>query len=84
MKVFSIHDTKAEAFMQPFYAQNVAMAGRMIDQASSDPNSALGKYPTEFQLYIVAEWDEKRGEITPTPHKNLGFVSDFMTNRKDK
>lgn len=62
MNIYSIRDDKAEAFMQPFYSVTHLTAMRSVEQAANDPESQIGRYPQDFQLYHLGEFDETTGK----------------------
>lgn len=70
--IFSVHDQKAEAFIQPFYAPNVAMAIRMFSTAANDPSTQFAQNPGDYTLFEIGRFDQDTGEIlsagTPINH----------------
>ena len=63
-KVFSIRDTKSETFHSPFYAPTHGEAERTFRTAVNDEKTMLHKYPEDFDLYFVGEWDQNSGKMT--------------------
>lgn len=77
MKLFaySIYDSKAEAYLRPFYAPSKGLALRSVLAALEDPNHDLRKYPGDFTLFELGEWDDSTGLYTQHPaHINLGTM----------
>lgn len=64
LKVFSIFDHKAKAFMQPFYQQTEGLAIRAFTSAVNDPSTQFNKYPEDFVLYCHGVWDDAVGMFT--------------------
>lgn len=62
---FSIHDSKAEAFMQPFFAPTMGIAERSFQEACRNPETPMAKYPADFSLWVVGEFDEATGTLSP-------------------
>lgn len=74
-KFYSIFDTKALAFAQPFLASNDATAVRMVRGAARDPNTDLHRFPTDYVLVGLADWNEETGTIIPFEFQNnIGTV----------
>jgi len=72
---FQIYDSKAEAFILPYYAPTSAMGQRQFHQAANDPKTSYYKYPGDYTLFEVATWDDYTGEETPlTPFINHGLA----------
>lgn len=68
LKMFSIRDTKAQAYNRPFYAHTHGEAERMITSAVHDPQSGLlHQYPEDFDLFLVGTFDDQSGKIEPLP-----------------
>lgn len=64
LQLFSIRDTKAEAFNRPFTSQNPAMAMREIQTAVNQSDNPMKTYAEDFALYLVGEFDEQTGNLT--------------------
>lgn len=78
MKVFAIRDSKAGAYLQPFYAPNVAVAIRLVALSGENNNSLLYKYPSDFELFQIGSFDELTGILEGEPHVAIGKVVDFV------
>lgn len=65
MKIYSIYDSKSEAYMNPWYARTKGEAIRSFEQACKDEKSQLSKYPEDFTLFELGEFDEYMGIIKP-------------------
>lgn len=62
--IFSIWDAKLQAYMQPFFAVNEAVAVRAFEVAAMNPQHTMHSHPGDFTLFQVGEFDEKSGEIS--------------------
>ena len=63
MKMYSIYDRVANAYVQPFYAVNHGSALRSFTEAANSNDSNINKAPHDYILYYVGEWDEATGQI---------------------
>lgn len=81
LTIFSIHDSKAEAFIQPYYAPNRGTGERMFADAANDPQTQFHKHAADYTLFELGHFDSKSAEIKlhPTPI-NLGLALQFQTN----
>lgn len=69
MKLFSIYDSKAQAYIHPFALQSAAHAVRQVsDILAGDRPSPYSDYPEDFTLMEIGEWDQLTGKITSYPH----------------
>lgn len=62
-KLYSVFDKKAAVYCAPFLAHNMASAIRDLSRAANDPQSVVGQYPSDYELYEVGDWDENTGVI---------------------
>lgn len=78
LKVYSIFDSKVEAFMQPFYCKSKGEAIRSITEAVNDPKTSLSKYPEDFTLFELGSWDDSNCKfgLHSTPY-SLGLLVEF-------
>lgn len=63
LKIFSIRDSKGEAFGQPFFQKTHGEAERNFKTLVSDEKSMISKFPEDFDLYYIGEYDDQKGLI---------------------
>lgn len=78
VKAFSLFDLKADLFMPPFYSGTLGQAVRSVIEAAADQRTTLGRYPQDFSLMEVGEFDDVTGELTPVKKHNHGLVSQLL------
>ena len=77
-KMFAIRDSKAQAFLQPFFSSANGAALRALGDAVADGKSPLALHPEDYMLYEVASFDDSTAEIIPVnPIKLLACAADF-------
>lgn len=77
-KVFSLYDSKAQAFGPPFYMQTRGMAVRALADTVQDNNSMVSRHPEDYVLYQIAEFDDNTAEYkNKNPHELVSMASDF-------
>lgn len=57
LKVFSIKDIKADCFGAPFLSPAFGTAERDFVSAMRDSNSVFGKFPEDYELWFIGEWE---------------------------
>lgn len=69
LTMFSVHDSKTELFIQPFYALTPAAGVRMFAQASNDAETQFNKHAADFTLFELGVFDQSTGtvELHPSP-----------------
>lgn len=65
MMLFSVMDTKVGAFAAPFCCRTKGEAIRSFTEAKRDAQSMISKYPADYRLYHIGEFDEGQGIIQP-------------------
>ena len=75
LKVFSIYDSKAEAYKQPFFMATKGEAVRGILEVLDRPDHLFAKYPADYTLFELGEYDDSNGKMlphnTPISHGSL-------------
>lgn len=80
-KVFTVYDSKAEVYMSPFLFQNKGEAIRAFTESlkdTSNPNNMMAKYPQDFTLFQVAEYDNETAKFTECKVVSLGNGVEFL------
>lgn len=67
LKIFTIRDAKAEAFLQPFFKLTHGEAERDFTSLKRDPKSMISQYPEDYDLYFLGEYDQVTGTVEPLP-----------------
>jgi len=79
MKIFSIYDSKAEAYNSPFYMQTQSLAIRAFTDEANNESSQIGKHPADFTLFYMGEYDDHTASFTLEDTKiSLGVASEFV------
>ncbi|AJK28233.1 putative nonstructural protein [Eel River basin pequenovirus] len=63
-KIVSVYDSAAAVYNKPFPVGTTALAVRGFVDALMAPDSDLAKHPTDYSLFIVAEFDDNTGTFT--------------------
>ncbi len=71
MEIFSVHDSKANAYLTPFFAPTEGVALRQLSSAIKDENHEFNRYAEDYTLFQVGHWDEDTGTITGTPPRSI-------------
>lgn len=79
IKVFSVFDSKAEGFIQPFYSQTTGTARRSFEQAVNSSEHEFHKYAGDYTLFELGEFDQSNGVFTACEsHINLGVALTYI------
>jgi len=63
LKAFTIRDSKGEVFNTPFFQKTHGEAERSFMELTRDPKSMVSKYPDDFDLYYIGEYDDQTGVV---------------------
>lgn len=61
---FSVCDNKTGYFHVPFFSPTVPSGKRMFQEACRDTSTLMSKYPEDFTLWHVGEFDDNDGRLT--------------------
>lgn len=80
LKIYTVFDSKAEAYIQPFFSTTKGLALRSFQEALSDSNTNISKYPEDFTLFELGEFDQQTSKFNlhNTP-QSLGVAVEFLT-----
>lgn len=65
LSVYSIFDSAASAFVQPFMMHNDGLAIRAFqDNVNAKEENNISKHPEQFTLFKLGEFDDKTAQYT--------------------
>lgn len=67
LRIYSIYDQKSEVFNTPFFQQTHGEAERSFRSAVNDEKTLFSKYPEDYDLYYIGDYDDNEGKIKPEP-----------------
>lgn len=80
-KIYTVQDSKAETCLKPMFLKSNGEAIRLFENEvnAAEKSTMLAKYPADYTLFAIGEYDERSGMITPYDAKiNLGNGMDFI------
>lgn len=82
VKVFSVYDSKVEAYIQPFFMQSRGQAIRAFGDTAMDSSTNVGKHPADFTLFELGEFDDAtaRFDMHNTP-VSLGVAVELIPSK---
>lgn len=82
-RIFTVYDSKAEAFLPIFTMATQGQAIRSFQDTLDDPNHAFARHPHDYTLFFLGEWNDQNAEFTAekTP-VSLGVAIQYVTNEK--
>lgn len=64
-EVFSVYDSAARRYLQPFFAETVEVACRMMRALVNKPEHQFNRFPEDYVLFHLGTWDGETGTLSP-------------------
>jgi len=82
LQVFTVYDSKAEAYIQPWYSQTLGTAIRSFEQAVNNEEHDFFKFAADYTLFHLGDFDQSTAEFTALPSPvNLGCALTFIKGK---
>jgi len=62
-EVFTVFDSKAVAYLQPFFSPTKGEAIRLFQECCNDPKHNFHKYASDFHLFQLGKFDNVKAEF---------------------
>lgn len=69
--IVAIYDKKVGLFDPPVFVRHVGEAIREFDTLVKDPKTKYGAHPSDYEIFYIADFDEKMGIFVPRDHQHL-------------
>lgn len=81
IKMFSVQDSKADAYLEPFFSQTTETAIRSFTEAANSTDHHFYKYAADYTLFELGVFDQETGDYEKlVPNKNLGNALTWKEN----
>lgn len=67
LEYYSLKDVKASVFGEPQAFRHIHDCLRAIANTVNNEKTTLFKYPADFEIWLLAKFDESTGEFSSTP-----------------
>lgn len=71
-QIFAVYDSKAQAYLPPFFMQRKQMAVRIFTECANAKDHQFGKWPADYTLFHLGSFDDDNGLIDSFPPVSLG------------
>lgn len=80
MKIFTVYDSKAAAYLTPFFCPNGAVAIRAFSSAARDQGHDFNRYAADYTLFEIGQWDPISANLNIYETKiNLGMAAEYAS-----
>lgn len=77
-KLFSVYDSKVEAYMQPQFYRSKGEALRAYESAVNSKDTQFNTHPEDFTLFYIGEYDDQTATLTqPKTPESLGVALEY-------
>lgn len=83
LQAFSVFDSAANLFLEPFWAPTIEVAIRGFREAVTREGHQFQKFPEDYTLFHLGEFDQERGELVPATPRSLGVAITFLQKRPE-
>lgn len=86
LKMFSVYDVKAGSYGSPMFVPTVGLATRTFVEVCADPQSPMSKYPGDYNLFELGEFDPNSGKVVGhnEPHFVISAAEAVETGKRLK
>lgn len=74
LKIYTVYDEKAKAYLQPFFQVNDDMAIRILESSLIEGKSNFAVHPQDYTLYSLGEFDDNTSKIVYEKALVLGLI----------
>ncbi len=83
IKMFTVYDSKTEAYLPPFYQPTNGAAIRLFEDSANDLNHAFYKHPSDYTLFYLGTFDDQKAIVEcPTAMTSLGLAIEYRKQRE--
>lgn len=81
-EVFTVYDSAARRYLEPFFAPTVEVALRMFRTLANKEGHLFAEYPADYVLFHIGSFDGESGMVSSlvAPH-SLGVAIMFTDGR---
>jgi len=77
--IFTVFDSKAKAYLTPFFLHEDGMAIRVFSDCINDKTHMFGKHPEDYTLFNIGSWNDDKAKFLTNNPISLGNGLEFKT-----
>ncbi len=82
-QMFVIYDSKANAYMQPWFLTQTAMAQRAFMDCVNDKKHNFGMHPEDYTLFNIGTFDDSNANVKWQTPQTLGNGLEYIRPEQD-
>ncbi len=80
--MFVIYDSKANAYLQPWFLTQQGMAQRAFSDCVNDADHNFGRHPEDYTLFTIGEFDDATAKIEWKSPESMGNGIQYVITKK--
>lgn len=76
--LLAIYDQAAGRYLDPFVSPSIEFAIRSFREAANDPEHQFARFPGDYTLFKIGEFDPETGQLTGNDPQSLGVAITFV------
>lgn len=76
--IFTVYDSAARKYLEPFFAPTIEVACRSFRQLVNREGHQFAMFPEDYTLFHIGEYDADAGVIVPGDPHSLGVALTFV------
>lgn len=82
-QIFSVYDSAAHRYLDPFTAPTVDVAIRHFKHAVNSDGHQFNQFPQDYTLFHCGEFDPETGKLVPCEPHSLGVAITFLASEAE-
>lgn len=78
LKMFSVLDVASDLYGNPWFMASKGEAVRAFSELVNDGKTMPGRYPEQFKLMQIGEFDNESGTVSQDETVSLGLGTDYI------
>jgi len=83
-QIFTVYDSKAHAYLTPFFLHEDDMAIRVFSDCVNDATHQFGKHPEDYTLFKIGSWEDDKAKFFTNNPIALGNGIEFVSAKYEE
>jgi len=79
MNVFTVYDSAARKYLEPFFAETVEVACRMFRALVNKEGHQFNRFPEDYTLFHIGSYNDDEGQLSPISPHSLGVGLTYVS-----
>lgn len=84
LNIYSIYDSAAGSYMNPFVMQSDAQALRAFTDIATDAEHDIGKHPEDYSVWYIGQFHQIKGELVSENRECLATAMECVASSREE